>query len=268
MARRTSAFTGTLKFGILTIPVKLYKPHFDTEVIPESHLEHTCGKKVLELDGEPTETTGHASGTKIQQKWFCACCDSIVDYGTLVKVFDNGVALTREQVNAAKIPDKELTIEEFVPAADVDAMNLGDMMYFVEVDGKEALEAYSVLTFALKQAEKVAIAYWASRGTDKMVVIRPFRDGLVLQTIQCGNLLDAPTYGTTFSAEVVEMAGMFTAMIEKKTVAFEPSKYKSQHVANVRALLNPPCDVPVAPAPCKPKASSLAEMLKLMAEAA
>jgi non-homologous end joining protein Ku len=267
MARRTSVFTGTMKFGILTIPVKLYKPHFDTEVAPASHMEHSCGKKVLVLDGEEQETLGHASGTPIRQKWFCESCEAIVEYGTLVKVFENGVALTQQQVASAKIPEKELSIEEFVSASDVDAMNLQGDVYFIEVDGKEALEAYSVLTFALKQSEKVGIAYWASRGTDKMVVIRPFRDGLVLQILQCGNLLDAPSYGTSFSAEVVEMAGMLTAMIDKRTVAFEPSKYKSQHVANVRALLNP-CETPTNIVPCKPAKLDLAAMLKAMQEAA
>jgi non-homologous end joining protein Ku len=268
MARRQSVFSGTLKFGIITIPVKLYKPHFDEEALPSSHLEHNCGTKVLELDGQPETTTGHACGKPVQRPWFCPACESTVEFGTLVKVFDNGVALTQAQVASAKVPEKELSIQEFVRADELDPMNLVEDAYYIEVDGKEALEAYSVLTFALKQSERVAIAYYAQRGTDKMVVIRPYRDGLVLQVLKSANLKDVPSFGTTFGADVVETATFLTKMIEKKTVAFEPSKYKSQHVENLRALLNPPCDAPVpAPKPCKAK-MSLAEMLKAMEEAA
>jgi len=186
---------------------------------------------------------------------------------TLVKVFDNGVAITHSDVAAAKIPEKELTIREFVKAEEVDAINLRGEVYYIEVDGKEALEAYSVLTYSLKQSDRVAVAYHSSRGTDKMVVIRPFRDGLVLQYMTCGNITDVPSYGTTFSAQVVEMATFFQKMIEKQTVAFEPSKYKSQYVENMRELMNPTTDDAPVVTP-KPKVSNLAEMLKLMAEAA
>lgn len=267
MARRQAAFTGTLKFGVLTIPVKLYKPHFDEEVLPQSHLEHNCGKQVRELDGETTEVAGYASGKPIKQKWFCEACDSIVEYGHLVKVYDNGAVLTQTEAKSAKIPAKEFSIQEFVKSEDVDPMNLVEDLYFIEVDGKEALEAYSVLTYALKQSDRVGIAYYASRGTDKMLVVRPYRDGLIAQVLRCGNLLDAPSYGTTFGAEVVDMAGMLQTFIERKTVTFEPSKYKSTYVSNVRALMEP-CTDAVVPVACEPKKSVLAELLAEMKEAA
>lgn len=254
MARKQSVFTGTMKFGILTIPVKLYKPHFDEETLPSAHLEHSH-------DGKPC-------GQGVQRPWYCPACESNVEYGTLLKVYDNGAVLTQAQVASAKIPEKEFTIEEFVKAEEVDAMNLEGELYYIEVDGKEALEAYSVLTFALKQSERVAIAYYAARGTDRMVVVRPWRDGLVMQFLKCANLNDAPTYGTTFSAEVIETATFLTKLIEKKTVTFEPNKYKSQHVENMRALLEKPCEAPAVAVACKPKAASLADMLKMMAEAA
>lgn len=269
MARKQAVFTGTMKFGVLTIPVKLYKPHFDEEVVPASHMEHTCGSVVKVLDGVETPVSGYPSGKPINQKWYCSCCDSLVEYGTLVKVFDNGVALTHIEVKSAKIPSKEFTIQEFVKSDDVDPMFLQGDLYFIEVDGSEALEAYSVLTYALKQSDRVGIAYYAARGTDKMMVVRPYRDGLIAQVLKCGNLLDSPSYGTTFSADVVEMATtMLQPMLERKTVDFAPSKYKSTYVENIRALLVPACDAPVAPVACAPKKSALAEMLKLMKEAA
>ena len=267
MARKQAVFSGTMKYSLLTIPVKLYKPHFDEEVVPGSHLEHSCGKKVLELDGVPTETSGHACGKPVNQKWFCSACDSIVEYGTLVKVFDGGQSLTQSEVKSAKIPEKEFTIQEFVKAEDVDPMFLQGDMYFIEVDGKEALEAYSVLVYALKQSDRVGVAYYAARGTDKMMVVRPSRDGLIAQVLKCGNLVDTPSYGTTFSANVVDMAQMLQGMIERQTVALEPSKYKSTYVQNVRALLNP-CDAPVVPVACEPKKSALADLLAAMKAAA
>ena len=251
MARRQSVFTGTMKFGMLTIPVKLYKPHFDEEVVPVSHLHHNCG-----------------TDKPVNQRWWCPACEALVDYSSLVKKFEGGTSLTRDQINTAKIPEKEFTIQEFVRAESVDPMNLDGDTYFIEVDGQEALEAYSVLTFALRQSERVGIAYWASRGRDKMVVIRPYRDGLVAQVLRCANITDVPSYGTTFGAEVVETATFLVKMIERKTVEFKPSGYKSQYVENVRNLLAPKseCSVPVEPAPkCR---SSLADLLRAMEEVA
>lgn len=242
--RRTSVFSGTMKFGILTVPVKMFKPHFDEEKAPASHLEHNCG-----------------CHKPITRPWSCPDCGP-VEYKDLVKVFEGGQVLTQEQVKSARIDDKEFVIEEFVDAAEVDPMHMAGDVYFIEVDGTAAIEAYSVFAQALKAQGKVAIASWTSRGTDKVLVVRPYRDGLVGQVLNYGNLLDAPTYGTVESSpDMVEMLGSIMA---KKTVAFEPSKYKSEYVSNLRSMLGEaPTQIEAVPA--APKKSSLADMLAMMA---
>lgn len=255
MPRKQAVFTGTMNFGIITVPVKFYKPHFDAEVAPSFHMEHNCGENHT------------ACGQGIQRPWHCPACSQTVQYNELLKVSDSGTALTQAEVKSARIPDKEFIIEEFVDANEVDPMHLGGDIYFVEMDGNVGVDAYSVMVLTLRHTNKVAIASWTSRGVDKMVVIRPYRDGLVVQVLNYGNLLDAPDYGTRFNEDIVDMARMMEKMVAKKTVSFTPSKYKSEYVANLRAMTES-CDKPVTQVECKPKASGLAAMLAAMVEEA
>lgn len=260
--RRTSVFSGMMQFGILTVPVKMYKPHFDEEEnkAPASHLEHNCGKNVV-IDDEPMHLPG-ACGSPITRPWFCPACSSDAEYKDLVKVYENGAVLTQEEAKGARISDKEFVIEEFVNADEVDPMHMAADLYFIEVDGNAAVEAYSVFAQALKSQGKVAVASWTSRGTDKVLIVRPYRDGLVGQVLNYGNLLDAPTYNTVESSP--DMVAMLGSIMTKKTVSFEPSKYKSEYVANLRQLVGD-APAPVAAAPAAPKKSSLADMLAMMA---
>lgn len=259
MARKQAVFTGVMKFGMIAVPVKFYKPHFEADEAPSFHMEHNCGYRV-----EDDKIVTHLpSGVGIKRPWFCPCCNKMVPYDELLSVADNGVALTRSEVKGAKIDEKEFIIEEFVDASEVDPMHLGGDIYFIEMDGNSGVDAYSVMTLTLRHTNKVGIATWTSRGSDKVVVVRPYREGLVVQVLNYGNLQNAPDYGTRFNDDVVDMARMMTKMVEKRTVKFEPSKYKSEYVSNLRALVNKECDQPVAQVKCK-KTSSLREMLAAM----
>lgn len=259
--RRQSVFSGTMKFGLLTVPVKFYKPHFDTEEAPSSHFEHNCGRTVV-VDDEPLHIEGN-SGQPIQRPWYCPACQKNVEYAELLKVYDNGAVLTKEVAKSARIDDKEFIIKEFVPAADVDSMHLAGDVYFIEIGDKAGVDGYSAFAQAMLKSGKVGIASWTSRGVDKVVVVRPYKKGLVAQVLNYGNLQDAPDYGTIDMSESDEVA-MLSMIMDKKTVAFEPSKYKSEYVANLRKLTGENVDEVAVVAPA-PKKSSLAEMLAAMA---
>jgi DNA end-binding protein Ku len=187
-----------------------------------------------------------------------------VPYAELVKVFDNGAVLTQSECKSARIDEKEFIVKEFVAADDVDAMHLGGDVYFIEVADAAAVDAYSAFAHALVKSGRVAVASWTSRGVDRIVIVRPYRKGLVAQALNFGSLMDAPDYGTYSVDSLADEVEMLSMIMGKKTVAFEPSKYKSEYVANLRQLV---CDAPaeVVEIPSFFLKPSLVETLAVMA---
>src|SRR5262249_57606238 len=74
-----------------------------------------------------------------------------------------------------------LDIQEFVPLADVDPVYFQDTHYLGPDKGGD--KAYQLLAEAMRDTGMVALAQHVSRGKERLVLIRPFADGLALHTL-------------------------------------------------------------------------------------
>jgi DNA end-binding protein Ku len=158
--------SATVSFGLVSIPVRLYVATHSEQ--PSFNLIHGVCK------------------SRIKQQIWCPRCERTVERSELVKgrevAKDQYVLFTDEELKALEAAaSQSLDIQEFVPLADVDPVYFQDTHYLGPDSGGE--KAYQLLAEAMRDTGMVALAQHVSRGKERLVLIRPFGDGLSLHTL-------------------------------------------------------------------------------------
>jgi DNA end-binding protein Ku len=160
--------TGTISFGLVAIPIKLYSTGEAASGISFNWLHGKCGGRV-------------------RQQYFCPTDEEVVDRKDLVKGYefakDQYVVIDDDELAAlATKPTNSVDIAEFVPVETVDPLFF-DRSYYLGPD-KGGERPYKLLAEAMRQAGRVALARYAARGKNYLVLLRPFEDGLVMQQLR------------------------------------------------------------------------------------
>jgi DNA end-binding protein Ku len=161
-----SIWKGTLAFGLVSVPVKLYSAVVDRSL--HFHQLHA---------------TDHA---RIVQRRFCSAEGEEVPYEEIVKGYE--VAPGRHVViDAQEIAALEpaftgtIEIEDFVQLQEIDPIYL-DRPYFL-VPGAGGARPYRLLLQAMHDTEKVAIARVVLRSRQQLVAIYPHEEVLRMTTM-------------------------------------------------------------------------------------
>jgi len=150
-------------FGMVSVPVKIY-----TAAKAETVAFHMLTP----------------SGNRVEQKLQDAVTKEHVEYADCDRGYevtpDKCLRFTREELKTldANCEAKEIVIVEFVDEESLDPISI-EKSYYLGPD-KGGAKGYSLLSEALKCKHKVAVAQWNSRGREHLVVIRPYKNGLVL----------------------------------------------------------------------------------------
>jgi DNA end-binding protein Ku len=166
MAAR-SIGNGTLSFGMVSIPIRMYAAGESASAVSFNLLHAKCK-------------------SRLKQQYVCPKDDEIVPRDQMVKGFefskDQYVSFTDEEITAmAEETQKAIEITEFVPAAKVDPVYFDGAYYLGPDKGGE--KAYKLINEAMKQTGRAALAKWAARGKQYLVLIRPAGNGLVMQQL-------------------------------------------------------------------------------------
>ena len=230
-----TVWKGQLEFGLVGCPVRMEKVHRDVEEQPESHMEHK------------------GCGVKIERPWHCPKCRKQVEYSDLVRVYEDGdgngnsVALTQEEFKDARLDERKLVVEQFVPARELDPVYLSGQAYWMHLDmgkkknaSKTGLFAWSALVQKMIELGVVALASWASRGKDYIVVLRPYSGSkgqtLIAQVMEYGEVIE------TDCAELQDVTGTVEAdllgqLIQKRTESFDAGRYENEYAKKLRSVL-------------------------------
>jgi DNA end-binding protein Ku len=165
MAAR-SIGSGTISFGLVSIPVRLFVATHSEQ--PAFNLLH----------GE--------CNSRIRQQTFCPRCERVVERSELVRGYAVGktdyVRFTDEELKALEsAASSAIEIQEFVPLERVDPVYFASTHYLGPDRGGE--KAYRLLAACMHAMGKVALAQHVSRGKEHLVLIRPFADGLALHDL-------------------------------------------------------------------------------------
>ena len=166
MAAR-SIGNGTLSFGMVSIPIRMYSAGESSSAVSFNMLHDKCK-------------------SRLKQQYICPKDNEIVARDHTVKGYefakDQYVTFTEDEVKAmAEEAQKAIEITEFVPAAKVDPVYFDGAYYLGPDKGGE--KAYKLINEAMKQTGRAALAKWAARGKQYLVLIRPVGNGLVMQQL-------------------------------------------------------------------------------------
>ena len=157
---------GTISFGLVTIPVRLY-------VATES-------KNV------PSHQIHISDGGRVQYKRVCSIDGAEVPYEEIGRGYESatGELVVLSDVDLAMLPAKtsrSIEVISFLPMAAVDPIYL-DRSYYVEPEPQGA-KAYRLLRDALRKQGRVAVAKVTLRDREIVAVLRVHADVLVLATM-------------------------------------------------------------------------------------
>jgi DNA end-binding protein Ku len=166
MAAR-SIGNGTLSFGMVSIPIRMYSAGESSSAVSFNMLHDKCK-------------------SRLKQQYVCPKDNEIVTREHTVKGYefakDQYVSFTQEELKAMEEEaQKAIEITEFVPAAKVDPVYFDGAYYLGPDKGGE--KAYKLINEAMKQTGRAALAKWAARGKQYLVLIRPVGNGLVMQQL-------------------------------------------------------------------------------------
>ncbi|HHX10717.1 MAG TPA: Ku protein [Firmicutes bacterium] len=216
-------WNGTLAFGLVVIPVKLYAAT-QRQTISFRLLHSACNSPVK------------------YQKW-CSACSVPLEPGDIVRGYEyekgRYVVLTEEELDAVPGPDAhKVEILDFVNLADVDPV-LFEKSYFLEPrEGAE--KAYRLLLESMRQQGKVAVARVALRARETLAVVRTYQDRFIMletmywaDEVRSGQELKVPEE-TGLDEREMKLA---ITLIETLSSEFEPGKYKSRQKEALEDLI-------------------------------
>jgi DNA end-binding protein Ku len=255
MAR--AIWTGTISFGLLNVPVRLYS----------AVARRNIGLRELR----------ESDGARIRHRRVAEGTDEEVPYENIVKAFeitpDRYVPLTKEEMEAIA-PEKTRAIEvqDFVDLDQIDPIYFNSPYYLGPAEGAE--KAYSLLAEAMERSGRVAIARFVFRNKEHLAALRPSDGVLTLTTMRFADEVVPPTeLDDVLPAEKpkvgkreVEMAEQ---LIESLTRDFQPADYHDEYREQLMALIERKAegeDVLAAAQPEEPQPTKAPDLMAALEE--
>jgi DNA end-binding protein Ku len=214
-----STWTGHLGFGLVNIPVSLFKATEDHDV--GFHQHH-----------------GEGCGGRIRYKRCCEDCGAVVDFGNIVKgieVDGQTVIITPEDLDMLDDANgKNIEILEFVPANQIDPVFFEGTYY---VGSPEGQKAYALLVASMEVGKQMAIAKFALRSKTRMAALRVVDGVLTLHTLRWPDEVRAPEVpglGGTYTAAELRAAKM---LVKSMAGEFKPELYIDEYQRQLQELV-------------------------------
>lgn len=215
--------SGTVSFGLVTIPVKLYSTGESAAGITLNMLHAKCG-------------------SRLRQQYVCPVDNEVVGRDEMVKGYEYAkgqyVLFTEEELKALNPePTNTIEIAEFVPLENVDPIYY-EKSYYLGPD-KNGDKPYRLLAEAMKKTGRAALARYAARGKDYLVLLRPFEGGLILQQLRYADELRPFSEVPLGPAEVKEPELRLAMQLIEQIASdeFRPQEYEDTVRMRTRELI-------------------------------
>ncbi|MDN3724463.1 Ku protein [Aequorivita sp. SDUM287046] len=216
-----SIWNGSISFGLVSIPVKMYSASEDRRISLDMLDVHDNARIRYKRVNEDT-------GKEVEWK------DIVKGY----KKDDSYVVLEKEDFEKANMKkSKTIDIEEFVEETEVNDL-LFKSPYFLEPQ-KEGGKSYNLLRDALKKTGKLGVATFVMRQKENLSLIGVYKNALVLHVIRFADEIrdpgDLKLPSTKVSKKEVDMA---LSLIENYSTAFKLDKYKDVYNKQLMKIIN------------------------------
>ncbi len=204
--------SATISFGLVSIPVKLY-----------SAGESSAGIRFNLLNKK--------TGARLKQQYFDAKTGEKVERVEMVKGYEFAknqyVQFTDEEIKALQEKATQaIEITEFVPVEKIDPIYFSKSYYLGPDKGGD--RAYKLLEKALEKSGRAALAKYAARGKQYLVMVRPMQGAILMQQLYYPDEI-RPVSEVPLGDAVIKDSELDLAMqiIEQGvSEAFQPTKYK------------------------------------------
>jgi len=206
----------TISFGLVSIPVKLFAATQASASVSFNLLHKKCS-------------------TRLKQQYICPTDNEIVSRDDMVKGYefakDQYVTFTPEELKSLEEKATgSIDIAEFVPLASIDPVYFDRPYYLGPEKGGD--KAYLLLAEAMRDSGRAALARYAARGKQYLVMLRPSTDGraLVLQQLlyadEVRSLADVPLPDGEVREAELKLAKQLIDQIARET--FDPTQYRDE----------------------------------------
>jgi DNA end-binding protein Ku len=214
-------WTGSISFGLVNVPVKVY-----SAVKPQDVHFHQMEE---------------GTGARVRNKRVSEKTGKEVPYEDIVKGYEFGkgkyVTVTPDELEEFK-PEatKTIDIEDFVELTDIDPI-FYDKTYYLAPATKDggAVKAYALLLQAMRKQGRVGVGRVVLRTKQYLAAIRPLEKDNVLamstmlfedEIVPASDVPNIPDRIPSVSDKELQMA---TRLVESLTAEWKPSKYKDTY---------------------------------------
>jgi DNA end-binding protein Ku len=217
------ARTGVLSFGLVAIPVRIHPATKDGHIA--FHLLHA------------------KCGSRVRNRHWCPVCNVALERDDLVRGYEFAkgqyVRFTDAELETLETEaSKSIDLKEFIPLSKIDPVYFESSHYLGADEGGE--KPYRLLADAMAKTGRAALAELVTRGKEQLVLIRPYRDGLMMHTMYYAN--EVRNFGDIPKAENAKLSKeeirLGADLIESMSDEFEPDRYKDEYRIRVLAMLD------------------------------
>jgi DNA end-binding protein Ku len=221
MAARPIA-SATVSFGLVSIPIQLYSSSESSQKVRFNFLA--------------------PDGSRVKQQYVHANSGEVIPRSELRRGYqfakDQYVTFTAEELKAMEAEaSRAIKIAEFVPLEAVERAYIDKVYYLGPDAGGE--KAYRLLGAAMKATGWAALAKYAARGKQYLVLVRPVDDHLVMEQLNYAHevreLDEVPVGEGDVDEAELKLAVQLIEQIAAES--FEPEKYEDEVGRRILALI-------------------------------
>lgn len=223
MGGMRSIWKGSIAFGLVNVPVKVYSATEDHDI--RFHQVHA------------------KDGGRIKYNRVCSECGNTVQFADIDRAYDSEdgsrVILSDEDFNKLPAAEKhEIPVLEFVPNDQIDPI-LFEKSYFLEPDSASP-KAYVLLSTVLTESDRTALVHFTLRQKTRLAAMRA-RDGvLVIQTLLWPDEVRAAEFPSLDDVEKpkAKELKMAQTLVESMAGDFDPTEFTDDYQLQLRQLLD------------------------------
>jgi DNA end-binding protein Ku len=218
----SSVWTGYLTFGLISMPVRLFS-----------------GARGTRVSFNMLHREDHA---RVKQQMICSEDGQVLTRDDVVKGYEfrKGEYVVIEPDDIKRIEPKTakaMEILEFVPADQIDPIYFESSYYLMPEEAGR--RPYALLVKALEESEYVAIAKLAMHNREYTVFLRPYKGGMLLETMYYKDeVREVEGFGDTKDVQVKDAeVKVAHQLIEALSAEWDAEKYYDTFEANVKQLI-------------------------------
>jgi len=227
--------SGTISFGLVSIPCKLFTTADSTSAVRFNYLSK--------------------DGSRLRQQYIRASDGEIVEREDRIQGYEFAkgqyVTFTNDELKAMNVvATNSIDITEFIPLAEVERIYI-ERVYYLGPD-KGASRSYHLLRAALEKTKRAALARYAARGKSYLVLIRPMAEGLVMEQLKHADELrkldEVPLDVCEVNDAELELA--IQIIEQRANDEFQPENYEDEVRSRILGLIQQKIDgqdISVAP---------------------